>query len=125
VFFMGNKSEAGERIKQFVAQLNAYLSAGKATPIRAVGYVHTDNAGEFLSRDMQAFLASETIHQTTCPPYVHALNGVTERAIRSIFECARTAISASGSPKGFWTYTVTHAVDYLNRTSASKRGAFS
>ena len=74
-----------------VADLNAHLNRGRAEPAKIVGSLHTDNAGEFLSRDFKEFVNSELITQTTCPPYVHSLNGVAERAIRSIMENARTS----------------------------------
>ena len=40
------------------------------------------DAGEFLSGEFNEFLDSELITRTTCPPHVHQLNGVAERAIR-------------------------------------------
>eukprot|EP00965_Chrysotila_dentata_P009896 322813-Pleurochrysis_carterae.AAC.1 len=51
------------------------------------------------------------------PPHVHQLNGVADRAIRSIMELTRSSLVASGSPIAFWDYAVSHAVDILNRTS--------
>lgn len=73
------------------------------------------------------FLAAEVIQQTTCPPYVHSLNGVAERAIRSIMENARAHLIASGAPISFWPYAVEHAVDILNRSTCppdSDRSSF-
>ena len=48
--------------------------------------IKCDNAGEFLSREFKKMLTDKGIHQTTCPPHVHQLNGVAERAIRSLME---------------------------------------
>jgi transposase InsO family protein len=117
VYFMQAKSEAPDLIKRYVAQFNAYASRGKDKPVRIVGTLHCDNAGEFLSREFQEFLEAETIHQTTCPPHVHSLNGVAERAIRSIMEHVRSDLVASNAPIGFWTHAAEHAVDVLNRTT--------
>ena len=64
-----------------------------------VGSFHTDNAGEFISRDFTEFLAN--IRHTTCPPHVHQLNGVAERAIRSIVELMRSDLTVSGAPVTF------------------------
>jgi hypothetical protein len=62
------------------------LNRGKAEPTKIVGALHTDNAGEYLSREFKEFIDEESISQTTCPPYVHSLNGVAEQATRSIVE---------------------------------------
>ena len=82
-----------------------------------VGHLHMDNAGEFLSREFKDFLDEELISQTTCPPHVHQLNGVAERAIRSIMEQTRAHLVASALPVSFWPHIVQHAVDVLNRTT--------
>ena len=46
-----------------------------------------------------------------------SVNGVAERAIRSIMEVVRAKKEASGCPVGFWPHLVEHAVDVLNRTT--------
>jgi hypothetical protein len=86
-----------------VAKINALASAGKPEPVRVVGHLHVDNAGEFLSHEFNEYLDSESITRTTCPPHVHQLNGVAERSIRSLMEIAcepharrASAQSASG-----------------------------
>eukprot|EP00965_Chrysotila_dentata_P061813 2047601-Pleurochrysis_carterae.AAC.1 len=112
-----NQSEAPSHIRRFLAGFTALLNEGCATPTRVVGTLHSDNAGEFLSRQFTEFLADEGIHATTFPPHVHQLNGVAERAIRSIMELARSNLVASGAPSSFWTYAVAHSVDVLNRTT--------
>ena len=117
VYFLKHKSEALEKVKSFVAKLNAICSVGKAEPVRIVGQLHLDNAGEFLSREFTEFLDEASITRTTCPPYVHQLNGVAERAIRSVMEVVRATREASGCPVGFWPHLVEHAVDVLNRTT--------
>ena len=49
------------RVRTFVAKFNAYASLGKPEPVRVVGALHTDNAGEFLSREFVEFLDEELI----------------------------------------------------------------
>ena len=115
VYFLRNKSEALSKVKCYVASVNAHVSQGKPAPVKVVGSLHTDNAGEFLSHEFKEFMDQEAIQQTTCPPHIHSLNGVAERAIRSIIENARSHIVASGAPNSFWPYAVEHAVDVLNR----------
>ena len=101
VYFLKKKSEALARVRTFVAQFNAYASLGKPEPVRVVGALHTDNAGEFLSKEFEEFLDEELIDQSLCPPHVHQLNGVAERAIRSIMENVRANLVMSNSPIGF------------------------
>ena len=117
VYFLRRKSEAIHKIRNFVTKLNAITNRGKAEPTKIVGSLHTDNAGEFLSHEFEEMLDDEMVHHTTCPPHVHQLNGVAERAIRSVLENVRANMAASHAPLGFWPYLVEHAVDCLNRTT--------
>ena len=121
VYFLKHKSEALKRVRSFVAKLNALASIGKPEPVRIVGQLHVDNAGEFLSREFTEYLDTESITRTTCPPHVHQLNGVAERSIRSIMEIVRATREASQCPISFWPHLVEHAVDVLNRTTGPPR----
>jgi hypothetical protein len=111
------KSDAPLRVREFVASFNALLNKHSTRPRSCVGALHTDNAGEFLSRDFTEFLCQESIAQTTCPPHVHQLNGVAERAIRSIMEVVRASLLSGNVPVSFWPEALEHAVDILNRTT--------
>ena len=102
-------------VRSFFAELNAKMNRGSPETRRAVGTLHTDNAGEFLSREFAEFLDTEVMNQTLCPPHVHQLNGTAERAIRSIMQQVRSNLVASGAPISFWPYAALHAVDVLNR----------
>ena len=115
VRLLRRKSEALSGVRSFVAELNAKLNRGSPETRRAVGTLHTDNAGEFLSREFAEFLDAEVMDQTLCPPHVHQLNGTAERAIRSIMQQVRSNLVASGAPITFWPYAALHAVDVLNR----------
>ena len=92
------KSEALSGIRSYVASLNAQLSKGQVGPAHAVGALHTDNAGEFLSKEFKEFLDEELLDRTLCPPHVHQLNGVAERSIRTIMEQVRANLVASQAP---------------------------
>ena len=46
-------------------------------------------------------LTDKGIHQTTCPLHVHQLNGIAERAIRSLMEQVRINLVASNLPVSF------------------------
>ena len=110
------KSDALEKANEFLASLKS-MASRRDGPISIVGNVKCDNAGEFLSREFKAMLAGVGTHQTTCPPHVHQLNGVAERAIRSIMEQIRVNLVASNFPISFWAYAAQHGVDVLNRTT--------
>eukprot|EP00965_Chrysotila_dentata_P042869 1423431-Pleurochrysis_carterae.AAC.2 len=99
------------------ADFSALLNTRRDTPARCVGTILSDNAGEFTSREFTELLADNSIDATTLPPHVHALNGVAERAIRSIMELPRSNLTAASAPASFWDYAVEHAVDIVNRTS--------
>eukprot|EP00965_Chrysotila_dentata_P132054 4365394-Pleurochrysis_carterae.AAC.1 len=88
------KSEAPAAVRTFIASFTALLNRNRRDggASQVVGTFHSDNAGEFLSADFANFLATNGVNATTCPPHVHQLNGVAERAIRSIMELARTAM---------------------------------
>ncbi|KAL3913473.1 MAG: hypothetical protein SGPRY_007965 [Prymnesium sp.] len=84
--------------------------------------LHTDNAGEFLSHEFGELLDKEKVAQSTCPPHVHSLNGVAERAIRSIFSMVRSNMVASGAKAGLWLHLVSHSLDVLNPAFLDKVG---
>ena len=116
VHFLAHKSDALQEIRAYVANLNAMVNSTKAEAAQIIGTLHTDNAGEFLSKEFGAFLDEQLITQTTCPPHVHSLNGVAERAIRAVVENMRSTMVAGNVPVVFWNYLATHSADVLNRT---------
>eukprot|EP00965_Chrysotila_dentata_P192603 6175275-Pleurochrysis_carterae.AAC.3 len=120
-----HKHEAPTHIRKFFASFAALLNAGRDTPTRVVGTIHSDNAGEFLSQQFTELLGNNGVHATICPLHVHRLNGVAERAICSIMELTRSNLVASGAPAGFWTYAMAHAVDVLNRTTGPPKSTMS
>ena len=117
VYFLKAKSDAPDKVRSFIASMNAHASSKSPAPVRIVGSLHTDNAGEFLSRKFTELLDTELVAQTTCPPHVHALNGVAERAISSILTLTRSYLTAGNVAPSHWTHAVEMAVDVLNRTS--------
>eukprot|EP00965_Chrysotila_dentata_P012390 407746-Pleurochrysis_carterae.AAC.1 len=69
VHFLKHKNEAPTHVRKFLASFNALLNVGRDTPTRIVGTIHSDNAGEFLSREFTDLLARDGVHATTCPPH--------------------------------------------------------
>ena len=62
-YFLKRKSDAVARVCAFVTKLNALASRGKPEPVRVVGQLQMDNAGEFLSREFDEFLDQESVLQ--------------------------------------------------------------
>eukprot|EP00965_Chrysotila_dentata_P029665 986107-Pleurochrysis_carterae.AAC.1 len=73
-------------VRKFIAAFTALANKNSPRPLRIVGTLHSGNAGEFLSREFTEFLSEHGVHASTCPPHIHQLNGVAERAIRSVME---------------------------------------
>eukprot|EP00965_Chrysotila_dentata_P159495 5269053-Pleurochrysis_carterae.AAC.1 len=89
-----------------MASFTALLNKQSDKPRQFIGTLHSGNAGKFLSNEFGGFLAAHNVHKTTCPPHVNQLNGVAERAIRSIMELTRPSLTSSGAPIAFWDYAV-------------------
>ena len=120
-FPLVRREDAPKRIREFVASFNRLASTSNGT-ISSFGTLHTDGAGEFTSGKFRDELAEAGVAKTESPPEVHALNGVAERAIKSIFAHVRADLDASGAPRSFWPQAVSHAVDILNRTTTPPHG---
>jgi hypothetical protein len=89
VYLLKTKGEAFEKCKQY-----------KALPENEICHkikvLWSDNGGEFVSKEFDAFLAKCGIQWQTSAPYSPQQNGVPERANRTIMECARNMILAQG-----------------------------
>ena len=116
IYFLKAKSDAPDRVRRFIASFNAMANLRSDAVVRVVSTLHTDNAGEFLSKQFQELLDDALVAQTTCPPHVHQLNGVAERSILSVCSLARSYFVSSGVGVTFWPFAFQMAVDVLNRT---------
>ena len=90
------RRDAPSQIRQFIASFNR-LANRPGSHVQCVGTLHTDGAGEFTSNKLRDELAEETIHKTESSPEIHAMNGVAERAIKSIFAQVRADLETSGA----------------------------
>ena len=116
-----SRDEAGAHIRRFISRFNS-LAAHSQGRISKVGTLLTDGAREFLSHAVQHLLDEHGVNKIEAPPEVHALNGVAERAILSIFSQVRAHLEQSHAPKGFWPEAMAHSIDILNRVTAPPHG---
>ena len=64
--------------------------------------LRTDNGGEYLSKEFQAYLASNGIEHQLTVPHSPQQNGVAEWLNRTLVESARAMLSHSNLPNRFW-----------------------
>ena len=108
VYFLRKKSEVFDKFKQFEAY--ATNDCGKR-----IGTLRSDNGGEYMSREFEAYLNDRGIHHELTAPYSPAQNGVSERANRTLMESARAMMAKAGLPEKYWAEAVSTAAYLKNR----------
>lgn len=112
VYFLKKKSEVFEKFKEFEADVTNQCGHG-------IGTLRTDNGGEYLSKEFQAYLISKgTSHELTIP-HTPQQNGVAERMNRTLQESARAMLAHAGLPNGYWAEAVSTAAYLRNRAATS------
>jgi len=89
LFFLKHKSKVLEKFKEFEA-LATNLCDEKIRTLR------TDNGGEYLSAEFEAYLKSKGIRHELSVPYSPEQNGVAERMNGTLVESARSVITHAG-----------------------------
>ena len=112
VYFIKHKTEVFEKFKLFEAMVTKECGE----PIMKL---RTDNGGEYVSKDFQAYLASKGIEHQLTVPHSPQQNGVAERLNRTLMESARSMLSHSNMPNKFWAEAVATAAYLRNRTTTS------
>ncbi|CAI7898549.1 unnamed protein product [Closterium sp. NIES-53] len=82
---------------------------------RLVKAIRTDRGGEFLSKEFSLWLKKNGIRHSLTMPYSSAMNGIAERANRTITETARGLFIEAGLPDYFWPDAVRSACVAKNR----------
>src|SRR5258708_37146294 len=85
-------------------------------------YFHSDGGGEYNSDELIQYLLDKGITKTSTTRNTPQHNGIPERAIRTIFESARTMSARSKLPLLYWTYAVDAAVYLYNRRTIKYDG---
>ena len=112
VYFINNKSEVFEKFKEFEASTTNESE-------QCIGTLRTDNGGEYVSKEFEAYLKSKGIKHQLTIPYTPEQNGVAECMNRTIMESARAMMSHANLPNSYWAEAVATAVHVRNRSTSS------
>ncbi|CAI7812771.1 unnamed protein product [Closterium sp. NIES-53] len=82
---------------------------------RLVKTVHTDRGGEFLSKEFSFWPKKNSRRHSLTMPYSPAMNGIAERANRTITKTARGLLIEAGLPDYFWPDAMRRACVAKNR----------
>ncbi|CAI7919083.1 unnamed protein product, partial [Closterium sp. NIES-53] len=109
VYVLPKKSDVAETVK------TDWLPMVERQQDRLVKTTRTDRGGEFLSKEFSLWLKKNGIRHSLTMPYSHAMNGIAERANRTITETARGLLIEAGLPDYFWPDAVRSACVAKNR----------
>ncbi|CAI7844471.1 unnamed protein product [Closterium sp. NIES-53] len=96
VYVLSKKSDVAETVK------TDWLPMVERQQDRLVKAIRTDRGGEFLSKEFSLWLKKNGIRHSLTMPYSPAMNGIAERANRTITETARGLLIEAGLPDYFW-----------------------
>ena len=108
VYFMSDKSEVLQKFKDFEAATTSISG-------QRIGKLRTDNGGEFVSKEFEAYLKTKRIFHELMVPHSPEQNGVAERMNRTLMESACSMLSHAGLPNSYWAEAVATAAYLRNR----------
>ncbi|CAI7815960.1 unnamed protein product [Closterium sp. NIES-54] len=109
VYVLSKKSDVAETVK------TDWLPMVERQQDRLVKAIRTDRGGEFLSKEFSLWLKKNGIRHSFTMPYSPAMNGIAERANRTITETARGLLIEAGLPDYFSPDVVRSACVAKNR----------
>ncbi|CAI7802818.1 unnamed protein product [Closterium sp. NIES-54] len=109
VYVLSKKRDIAETVK------TDWLPMVEWQQDRLVKSIRTDRGGEFLSKEFSLWLKKNGIRHSLTMPYSPAMNGIAERANRTITEMARGLLIEAGLPDYFWPDAVRSACVTKNR----------
>lgn len=112
VYFLRKKSQAPERVKNFIRLVERQFRT-------KVAKVRSDRGGEFLANRLTSWFDKHGIMHDLSLPDTPQQNGVAERYNRTLQERARSMLCASGLPSQFWEHAVRYACWLSNRVPSS------
>ncbi|CAI7813734.1 unnamed protein product, partial [Closterium sp. NIES-53] len=111
VYVVSKKSDVAETVK------TDWLPMVERQQDRLVKAIRTDRGREFLSKEFGLWLKKNGIRHSLTMPYSPAMNGIAERANRTITETARGLLIEAGLPDYFWPDAVRSVCVAKNRAS--------
>ncbi|CAI7811525.1 unnamed protein product [Closterium sp. NIES-54] len=96
VYVLSKNSDVAETVK------TDWLPMVERQQDRLVKAIRTDRGGEFLSKEFGLWLKKNGIRHSLTMPYSPAMNGIAERANRTITETSRGLLIEAGLPEYFW-----------------------
>ena len=99
IAFLKHKSEV---LDHFIAYKNL-VENQLDTRIKTI---RTDNGGEYISTDFQAFCSNHGIRHQFTVPYTPQQNGVAERKNRTLLNSARAMLQVASLPNPYWEEAV-------------------
>ena len=120
VYYLKSKSSAEVKaaFENFLIKYKIKFEA-----CRAAGHDvnwRTDNGGEFMSADLDAFLHEFSVVRSFSTPYAPPQNAHAERMWGIILRCMRTTMAESGISERFWTFAAANAVMLHNSLPSTK-----
>ncbi|CAI7775821.1 unnamed protein product [Closterium sp. NIES-53] len=103
VYVLSKKSDVAETVK------TDWLPMVERQQDRLVKAIRTDRGGEFLSKEFSLWLKKNGIRHSLTMPYSPAMNGIAERANRTITETVRGLLIEARLPDYFWPDAVRSA----------------
>ena len=82
-----------------------------------VAHVTTDDEAIYKDPVFRQVVTDLGAQHHTSPPHRHEMNGVVERAMRTVLDCVRTVMAGAEAPPGHWQYACDYALWNLNRTT--------
>lgn len=112
VYFLKSKDEVAPNIKNFINK----VERDKGLKIKRF---RTDNGLEYCNREMQDFFDRLGIkHERTCVE-TPQMNGVAERANRTLMDLVRSMLTSAKLPPSFWAEATSIAAYVRNRMTQS------
>ena len=104
--FLKQKSEATEKVKEYITYLKTHGKMPRA--------IRIDRGKEFVNDELQKWCKQNGLEIQMTAPYSPSQNGVAERMNRTLVELARAMMK--GCPEFLWEYAIAHSSYIRNRS---------
>ena len=109
VEFLSKKSDAFACLKKWKAEAECDADS-------KLKYLKSDGGKEFRSKEFTDWLMSGGIVHEMSAPYEHEQNGLAERGIQNVSQCAMCQLFSANMSQGFWPYVVENAIYLINHS---------